>query len=140
MSFWIGKRATLGLALLLGVLVADCIVGYRNIEYLHQSDRRVSHSNEVLAGLEAVLSTLKDAETGERGYLITGNRDYLKPYLSAVRSVQDRVQRLRDLTADNPVQSRALPSSPRSRTKSWPSFAGRSMFETLWDSTPHAPW
>ena len=103
-------------------------------------DRRVSHSNEVLAGLEAVLSTLKDAETGERGYLITGNRDYLKPYLSAVRSVQDRVQRLRDLTADNPVQSRALPSSPRSRTKSWPSFAGRSMFETLWDSTPHAPW
>ena len=40
----------------------------------------VAHTHEVLDALEQLISTLKDAETGQRGYLITGEPRYLDPY------------------------------------------------------------
>ena len=55
-----------------------------------------------------MLSTVKDAETGQRGYLITGETRYLEPYESAVATVRDRMGRLERLTADNPDQRARL--------------------------------
>lgn len=47
------------------------------------ADRRL----EFVTGLDAVLSTLKDAETAQRGFLLTGNQRYLEPYERAVREI-----------------------------------------------------
>ena len=44
----------------------------------------VSHTNAVLGQLESVLSSLTDAETAQRGYLLTGQAAYLDPYRGAV--------------------------------------------------------
>ena len=69
----------------------------------------VAHTDEVLDALEGVVSTMKDCETGQRGYLITGEDRYLEPYNVAVTAIQDRVQRLKQLTEDNPRQQARIP-------------------------------
>lgn len=43
------------------------------------------HTYEVIAHIESLLSKLEDAETGQRGYLLTGMEEYLEPYLDALR-------------------------------------------------------
>src|SRR5262249_14960652 len=68
----------------------------------------LSHSHDVLIGLENVLSDLRDAETGQRGYLLTGNESYLEPYRRAIAVVDVDIERLRTLTADDPVQYRRV--------------------------------
>jgi PAS domain S-box-containing protein len=52
-----------------------------------------------------VVSSIKDAETGQRGYLLTGERPYLEPYEQALPRIQAQLERLRDLTIDNPPQT-----------------------------------
>src|SRR5439155_1434528 len=78
----------------------------RNSRHLAQTEGLVAHTHEVVAQLEAVLSTLKDAETGQRGYLLTGDERYLDPYEKGVANVRDRLMKVKALTADNLVQSR----------------------------------
>jgi methyl-accepting chemotaxis protein len=55
-----------------------------------------------------VLSDVKDAETGQRGFLLTGDEHYLEPYQSGITAVFQKLTDLRDLTKDNPNQQRRL--------------------------------
>jgi methyl-accepting chemotaxis protein len=57
-----------------------------------------------------MLSALQDAETGQRGYIITGEERYLEPYQTGTTLVNQTIQNLRRLTADNPNQQRRLDS------------------------------
>ena len=66
------------------------------------------HTHEVLTEVRDALSLLKDAETGQRGYLITGDPKYLEPYDAVVARVRERFRRLKELTADNPDQQERL--------------------------------
>ena len=60
--------------------------------------------------MEGVVSAMKDAETGQRGYLITGEDRYLEPYDSALSAIKDQVQRLKQLIEDDPrQQARIVP-------------------------------
>ncbi|HEY0096721.1 MAG TPA: CHASE3 domain-containing protein, partial [Archangium sp.] len=68
----------------------------------------VEHSHEVLKGLERVLASAKDAETGQRGYVLTGDESYLEPYREAQGSIDTELARVRGLVAGNPVQTRYL--------------------------------
>lgn len=47
----------------------------------------MSHSYEAIGAGEALLSTLKDAETGQRGHLLIGEPTYLAPYSEAVTEI-----------------------------------------------------
>lgn len=67
-----------------------------------------SHSHEVLNETERVLSLAKDAETGQRGYLLTGDPRYLEPYNEAIADIEQSLDRLQRMTADNPRQQKAL--------------------------------
>ncbi|MDE3019483.1 MAG: CHASE3 domain-containing protein, partial [Nitrospirota bacterium] len=60
--------------------------------------------------LQTVLSILKDAEAGQRAYLLTGEEPYLAAFDLAGPSVRDHLLRLRTLTTDNPLQQRQLDS------------------------------
>lgn len=68
----------------------------------------MSHTNEVLAKAESVLSEVKDAETGQRGYLLTQKSRYLQPYYNSVRQASEELQALQALTNDNPRQQARL--------------------------------
>lgn len=98
------KGLALGAGALVTLLVLSDGLGYWNVTRLRENDAWVAHTNEVLEVLENVLSTMKDSETGQRGYLITGEDRYLEPYNAAAAAIQESLQRLKRLTENNPRQ------------------------------------
>ncbi|HEY7986660.1 MAG TPA: CHASE3 domain-containing protein [Methylophilaceae bacterium] len=108
MNLSIGTKIAAGYAVALLMLLIVGLTSYWNISELLQSAESRAHTFHVLQVVEQVASTLKDAETGQRGYLLTGEDKYLKPYLAAIESVNQTTQELRQLTADNPDQQRNL--------------------------------
>ncbi len=94
--------------LVLAFALADAVVSYRMTLRLIENERWVTHTHEVLNELEGTLSALKDAETGERGYIITGDELYLAPYKTGVIEIQQHLGSLRSLTADNARQQRRI--------------------------------
>ena len=68
----------------------------------------VKHTSRVITELEATLSIIKDAETGQRGYTITGDESYLEPYNQANAEINRRIEQLHSLTQDNPNQQRRI--------------------------------
>jgi len=105
MRFIPSRGSAVAVALLVVALVIDAGLALHNIREVAVSLQWVSHTNEVLARLETVLSTLKDAETGQRGYLLTGEVSYLEPYREAVDRLPGQTIALRQLTLDNPAQT-----------------------------------
>jgi signal transduction histidine kinase len=69
---------------------------------------RVEHSHLVARATDSVLAELLNAETGQRGFLLTGREDYLQPFTAAAPAVAGAIAQLRALTADNPAQGERL--------------------------------
>ncbi len=69
-----------------------------------ESNKWIIHTHEVINNLDELLSTLKDAETGQRGYLITGLPDYLEPYNDASKKIDAMTRASRAMTVDNERQ------------------------------------
>jgi PAS domain S-box-containing protein len=100
----------LGFVLTVTILLAGAVLGFVNVLRLAENARQVSHSQEVVAGARDLLSVLKDAETGQRGYLLTGDQAYLAPYDAAIRQFETVVARLDSLTAgDSNQRARFIP-------------------------------
>ena len=107
-NWTIGRRLITGFGLSALVLAVIALVSYRSITGLIDNDAWVEHSNQVRIQLALLLSELKDAETGQRGFLLTGNDSYLEPYESAVRGIKGTLGEAVKLTADNPRQQHRL--------------------------------
>ena len=89
LSGWaIGVWAVAFALLILGVAVATY-----NIDALRANDRAVDHSRNVRRSLSELVSAVKDAETGQRCYLLTGNPVYLEPFTKAETTVPERLAR-----------------------------------------------
>jgi len=95
-------RIGLGLSLLL--LFISSLASLISISNLVKSSKMVSHSNQVITNLDEIISTLKDAETGQRGYLLTGDDIFLQPYIGARKAAVDLLDNAEQQTVDNPVQ------------------------------------
>ncbi len=100
----------LGLAAAIIFFMATGAVAYFNFQTLKADSALVVRSGDTLSALEDVLSTVKDAETGQRGYLLTGKDSYLDPYIAALREMGPRLDALQRLTIDNPTQQDRLGS------------------------------
>ena len=105
MRWSLTRGQTAAIALLVAALLVDAVLTLHNIREVATSVQWVSHTHEVLTQLEQVMSTLKDAETGQRGYLLTGERPYLEPYDQALPRLRGQLDRLRGLTIDNLPQT-----------------------------------
>ncbi|NEQ26011.1 MAG: histidine kinase, partial [Microcoleus sp. SIO2G3] len=102
------QQINFGLIIALLLLISTAAVFYRQIDRLQANQRSIQHSYEVRSSLDAVLSTLKDAETGQRGYIITGENQYLEPYQAAIGQIDPQLAQLRLLTAHDPQQQARL--------------------------------
>jgi len=89
------------------LFVVIAIAGLRTISRLEEDSARLSRAAEVATRLERLLSLVKDALTGERGYIITGDERYLEPFISARRDTPGEIVELRRLVLD-PNQRRRL--------------------------------
>lgn len=98
---------------ILGLLLLGGLV-YRYTKPLKVTRQWLRHTYEVRAELAALLSALVDAETGERGFVLTGLEESLQPYRVAIGAIPQRLERMRTLTADNPAQQQRVAAlSPR---------------------------
>ena len=95
-----------GLALVM-LLIIGWVV-FRSLNLLIDNTAQVMHTYQVLDGLEGILSLLKDAETGQRGYLLTRRKSYLEPYENAKIQFQERKIKLGQLAEGNPTQQATL--------------------------------
>jgi len=90
------------------ILLMVSLVSYLSLQTLLSSNRAVTHSSEVMQKLEQILSVMKDAETGQRGYLLTGRISYLEPYNGAYQQAEQLTDQLIRLTTDNPRQQSSI--------------------------------
>ncbi|MCX2493661.1 response regulator [Pedobacter sp. PF22-3] len=96
----------LGLGLSLIILFISSLASYVSIGNLIKSTELVKHSDEVILTTEGVISTLKDAETGQRGYLLTGNKTFLQPYYGSTDTAMEALKRIEAQTKDNVIQQK----------------------------------
>jgi len=83
-------------------------IAYKHNQDLNESSKLVMHTYEINIQLERLMSAIKDAETGQRGYIITRNNRFLTPYLYSRDKVNTSFITLKKLTADNPAQQQNL--------------------------------
>ncbi|HVF63054.1 MAG TPA: PAS domain S-box protein [Casimicrobiaceae bacterium] len=95
------------------VLIAGAVLGFVNARQLAEQQQLVSNAREIEARLERLLSTLKDGETGQRGYLLTDEERYLVPYEQAIASVDAQVAELKTMIAGNREQQARFASVER---------------------------
>ena len=95
---WWGFAAALALLLIVG------LTAYTQVVKLRNNDTIVDHTHQVISSLRKIQSLVADAETGERGYLITGDQLFLRPYNEAINSLDGELSSLRKLVSDNPAQ------------------------------------
>ncbi len=108
MKWTIGAKIGSGFALALIILLVVGSASYSNISRLVDTGDWVTHTHQVLTKLEELLSSIKDAETGQRGFIITGEERYLEPYNSATTRIDRAFEEVSRLTRDNAIQQRRL--------------------------------
>jgi signal transduction histidine kinase/DNA-binding response OmpR family regulator/CHASE3 domain sensor protein len=100
------RNLQIGFGLSLLILVISSVASYSSINNLLNGSKWVDHTDSVINQLTNTLSTLQDAETGQRGYLLTGDTAFLGPYSGARERALGFVDHIEDMTMDNPVQQK----------------------------------
>ena len=98
--------ARIGAVFSVSVIVAGVLtlVSWRGAVSSMRTNESVNHTNEVLKKLDRVFEDLVDVETGSRGYALTRQPSFLKPYVAAAARTMGDIADLGELIADNPRQ------------------------------------
>jgi PAS domain S-box-containing protein len=99
---------TVGVASAIGITAAVIVGASVSTRQLLSASRAVTHTHLVLDRLADVLARQTDAETGQRGFLLTGEPRFLDPYTAALSDTSGDIAAVRSLTVDNPAQQRSL--------------------------------
>jgi len=104
----VARANLLVFGVLLAILALVGIVTWERLNASREAREWSQHSYRVLGTMKDLAIALRDAETGQRGYVITGKDDYLAPYDSARDRLGVLQGELQKLTADNPAQQERL--------------------------------
>ncbi len=101
-------RLAIAFAVTLALLLFNGVLSWWKINRLIETNERVDNSYKVLAQLAEFGSALGEAESGQRGYLLTGRAHYLEHHQEALLRIHNGLERLNRFTADNPHQQERL--------------------------------
>jgi two-component system, NarL family, sensor histidine kinase EvgS len=111
MKWKMGNRLVLrGFAIAIAILVFVGWQSYRNTARFAEASEWRKHTYEVLRNLDETVARLVDAETGQRGYILTGDEAYLEPYRATIKNIDQTIRNLKNLTSDNPNQQKRIQS------------------------------
>jgi methyl-accepting chemotaxis protein len=108
MKWTVGTKITIAFSVVLLGLVGIGITCFVSTRHLVETTTLRAHAHEMVESLEELFSLLKDAETGQRGFLLTGEESYLEPYTAAVQILNGKLAELKDRTRENPEQAARL--------------------------------
>jgi len=94
--------------ILIIISIINLVVFIKNEANTTKQHIRLLHTHEVIEQSEALLGFLRDSETGQRGFLLTQDNSYLEPYNIGINQSLEKLQQLKLLTADNPIQQSRL--------------------------------
>jgi len=103
-------RTFAGFLVAIAAVIVIAVLSYDSLKLTERSAESLTRTVEVLAQIQSFVSTLKDAETGQRGFLLTGRESYLEPFLAAKDSLPAELARLRTLLRGDPAQAGRLDS------------------------------
>lgn len=89
-------------------LLVNSVIAFNALKGVHDSDKVVEHGNLVRGDIRQLRTVMTDAETGQRGYLLTGDEGYLAPYHDASANAHRALQTLRDDISNDPSQSQRV--------------------------------
>ena len=116
---WLPKVRKMALSLPMALLAAMVLVGINETGHMRSQHalEQMAQGMATRSDVNRLLRSMLDAETGQRGYLLTGNEAYLEPYDKAVATVQTNLDRLRNqfMTSPEDMQEFALLSRQISR-------------------------
>jgi methyl-accepting chemotaxis protein len=104
MKWNVGTKIGVGFGLTLTIFLVVGVVAYRSVTQQTEAADWVAHTRDVQNQLTQLLSNLQDAETGQRGYVITGVESYLAPYTNGIARIEENRKSLARLVSDNPKQ------------------------------------
>ncbi|HJV65453.1 MAG TPA: CHASE3 domain-containing protein [Geomonas sp.] len=104
----IGKKLYAGFIAVNAIVVALVVIAYLNFSALGDANKMNVHTYKVLDNINNLLTALVNMETGERGYAITGNDNFLDPFHAGRRDFQKNFDEVKELTSDNPRQQERL--------------------------------
>jgi methyl-accepting chemotaxis protein len=107
-SWTIGQQIAVGFGISLLMVLLLGVSSFRSTKAMLRTSYEVDEAHASLVDLEQFLSSLKDAESGQRGYVITGQEALLAPYTAAVTVVQKELDDLTALISDSPTQRQRL--------------------------------
>jgi signal transduction histidine kinase len=90
------------------VVAVNAWFAFRSLKSIQESQAWVDHTWQVIDQVERIMGSAKDAETGFRGYLLSGEANYLDPYQTATRELPPELDRFQALTSDNPSQQKRI--------------------------------
>lgn len=102
------RNLQLGFGISIFILLLSSVASYISITKLNESTEQVDHTRDILDALESILSDLKDAETGQRGFYLTGKQSFLEPYERSLKSLPGSLAVAKDLVKHNPAQIKRL--------------------------------
>jgi signal transduction histidine kinase len=94
--------------LIVAIFLVVSFLSYQSLLRIDTDEYWVLHSYQVQGDLDTLISDLENMETGQRGYVITGQQDFLEPYNTGLTDVNKTFQTLQTLTADNATQQQYL--------------------------------
>lgn len=100
----LGTKLGLGFGIVLTLVTAVSAIAYVSVGSLIQISGWVDHTHKVIRVGESVSASMVDMETGLRGFLVTGDEDYLAPYYSGSKNFNKLIKEGAELTSDNPTQ------------------------------------
>ena len=99
----------IGFLVLALILAVSTVMIRQGVEAQVNAHFSLEHTQRVLLTLSRIDSLLTKAESGRRGFLYTGNEQYLQPYNLAIGDIGPEIGRLAQLTAEDPVQQPRIP-------------------------------
>lgn len=102
------RNLLIGFSASLLILIVTSVASYVSISNLLESAELVRHTQRVITELRNIRQALVDAETGQRGFLLTAEEDFLEPYKNARTRALTAFENARNLTLDNIEQQASL--------------------------------
>ncbi|MDB5273583.1 MAG: response regulator [Chitinophagaceae bacterium] len=108
MKMTLSRKILVGFIACTVILIAVAVFSFKNSEKFIETNQWVNHTHEVLYEFDQLQIATVDAETGTRGFIITGNASYLEPYQNSKERINEHFDKAKMLTADNPLQQQNL--------------------------------
>lgn len=98
------RNILIGFGVSLLLLIISSVASYTSISNLLSSSKEVERTNQIIIDLENAMSSMKDAETGQRGFLLTGEERFLDPYNGAAEKIMNFINEAQTLSKDDALQ------------------------------------